>query len=61
MMFLGKYLLPNKQIDADQEIEQEVEANETSASKQIVSAVILLCVVLPKTLNLVYLSPQSSE
>ena len=35
MMFLGKYLLPNKQIDADQEIEQEVEANETSASKQI--------------------------
>ena len=46
MMFLGKYLLPNKQIDADQEIEQEVEANETSASKQIVSAVILLCVVL---------------
>ena len=35
MMFLGKYLLPKAELDADQEIEQEVEANETSASKQI--------------------------
>ena len=52
MMFLGKYLLPNKQIDADQEIEQEVEANETSASKQIVSAVILLCVVLTMAIGI---------
>ncbi len=41
MMFLGKYLLPKAELDADQEIEQEVEANETSASKQVVSAVIL--------------------
>ncbi len=46
MMFLGKYLLPKKELDADQEIEQEVEANETSATKQIISAVILLIVVL---------------
>ena len=46
MMFLGKYLLPNKQLDADQEIEQEIEANETSKSKQIVSGVILLGVIL---------------
>ena len=45
MMFVGKYLLPNKQLDANQEIEQEVEANETSASKQVVSGVILLLVV----------------
>ena len=52
MMFLGKYLLPNKQIDADQEIEQEVEANETSASKQIVSAIILLCVVLTMAIGI---------
>ena len=52
MMFLGKYLRPNKQIDADQEIEQEVEANETSASKQIVSAVILLCVVLTMAISI---------
>ena len=46
MMFLGKYLLPNTVLDADQEIEQEVEANESSASKQMVSAAILICVVL---------------
>ena len=46
MMFVGKYLLPNKQLDADQEIEQEIEANETSKSKQIVSGVILLGVIL---------------
>ena len=26
MMFLGKYLLPKAELDADQEIEQEVEA-----------------------------------
>ena len=52
MMFLGKYLLPNKQIDADQEIEQEVEANETSASKQVVSGVILLLVVLTMAIGI---------
>ena len=46
MMFVGKYLLPNKQLDADQEIEQEVEANEISRSKQMVSGVILLGVIL---------------
>ena len=46
MMFVGKYLLPNKQLDADQEIEQEVEANEVSKSKQMVSGAILLGVIL---------------
>ena len=46
MMFLGKYLLPNAELDADQEVEQEVEANETSATKQMISAAILFCVVL---------------
>ena len=46
MMFVGKYLLPNKQLDADQEIEQEVEANEISRSKQMVSGAILLAVIL---------------
>ncbi len=46
MMFVGKYLLPKKQLDADQEIEQEIEANETSKSKQMVSGAILLGVVL---------------
>ena len=52
MMFLGKYLLPNKQLDADQEIEQEVEANEVSKSKQMVSGVILLAVVLVMALGI---------
>ncbi len=46
MMFLGKYLLPNREIDADQEIEQEVTANETSTTKMMVSAAILTCVIL---------------
>ena len=45
-------MLPNKQIDADQEIEQEVEANETSASKQVVSGVILLLVVLTMAIGI---------
>ena len=46
MMFIGKHLLPNKQLDADQEIEQEIEANETSKSKQMISGAILAAVVL---------------
>ena len=46
MMFVGKYLLPKQELDADQEIEQEVEANDASATKQYISAAILVCVVL---------------
>ena len=46
MMFVGKYLLPKQELSADQEIEQEVEANEVSSTKQIISAVILIAVVL---------------
>ncbi|MBQ9763115.1 MAG: SLC13/DASS family transporter [Phascolarctobacterium sp.] len=46
MMFVGKYLLPKAELDADQEIEQEIEANETSATKQYISAAILAIVVL---------------
>ena len=45
MMFVGKYLLPKVELDADQEIEQEVEANETSSKKQMVSGAILVAVV----------------
>ena len=45
MMFVGKYLLPKQELSADQEIEQEVEANEASATKQYISAAILLVVV----------------
>ena len=46
MMFVGKYLLPKAELDADQEIEQEVEAGETSTSKMMVSGAILVIVVL---------------
>ena len=45
MMFVGKYLLPKAELDANQEIEQEIEATETSNGKMIVSGVILLAVV----------------
>ena len=45
MMFIGKYLLPKVELDADQEIEQEIEANATSKSKQMISGFILLAVV----------------
>ena len=52
MMFVGKYLLPNRILDADQEVEQEIEANEASATKQIVSGVILACVVLTMAIGI---------
>lgn len=52
MMFLGKYLLPNKVLDADQEIEQEVVANEPDVKKQIISGVILTAVVVVMALGL---------
>ena len=45
MMFIGKYLLPKAELDADQEIEQEVEATNHSVKKQYVSGAILLVVV----------------
>ena len=52
MMFVGKYLLPNKQLDADQEVEQEIEANETSTTKMVVSGVILAAVVLVMSIGI---------
>ncbi len=45
MMFVGKHLLPKAELDADQEIEQEIEATSTSSTKMIISGVILLVVV----------------
>ena len=47
MIFIGKHLLPTKELDADQEIEQEVEVDESNqtSTKQIISGVILLAVV----------------
>ena len=52
MMFLGKYLLPKKMLNADQEIEQEIDANtNVSATKQIISGVILIVCVIIMALN----------
>jgi len=44
-MFVGKYLLPKEEVDANQEIEQEVEATDTSVTKQMISGAILLVAV----------------
>ncbi len=53
MMFIGKHLLPKKALDADQEIEQEIEANaNVNTSKQLISGAILLVVVLVMALDI---------
>ena len=53
MMFVGKHLLPKKALDADQEIEQEIEANaNVNTTKQLISGAILLVVVLVMALDL---------
>ena len=52
MMFIGKHLLPNRHIDDDQEVEQEIEANETSTTKMWISGIILIVVVLVMALGL---------
>ena len=46
MMFIGKHLLPKVELDADQEIEQEIEANSTDSKKMVISGIILLAVVI---------------
>ena len=46
MMFVGKYLLPKAELDADQEIEQEIEASSDNKTKQMISAAILTVVIL---------------
>ena len=46
MMFVGKYLLPKAELDADQEIEQEIEASSDNKTKQIISGAILTVVIL---------------
>ena len=35
MMFIGKYLLPKAELDADQEIEQEIEATVTDSKNKL--------------------------
>ena len=52
MMTIGKHLIPKREIDADQEIEQEIEANEHSTSKMWISGIILIVVVLVMALGL---------
>ena len=52
MMFIGKYLLPKVELDANQIIEQEIEAKTTSTSKQIISGLILLLVVVTMAIGI---------
>ena len=52
MMLLGKHLIPKRELDADQEIEQEIEASSHSKNKMIISGVILLVVVLVMALGI---------
>ena len=52
MMLLGKHLIPKRELNSDQDIEQEIEANETSSTKMVVSGVILLVVVLVMALGI---------
>ena len=56
MMFIGKHLLPTRMLDADQEVEQEVEVTETSAVKMWVSGIILVVVVLVMALDIKMIS-----
>ena len=46
MMFVGKHLLPKVELDADQEIEQEIEATSSNKTKMWISGIILISVVL---------------
>ena len=52
MMFIGKHLLPKVELDADQDIEQEIEATSTDSKKQIISGAILIAVVLVMALDI---------
>ncbi|NCD10494.1 MAG: SLC13/DASS family transporter [Negativicutes bacterium] len=46
MMFIGKYTLPKRELDAEQEIEQEIEAGAAvSKTKQMISGAILAVVI----------------
>ena len=52
MMFIGKYTLPKKELDADQEIEQEIEAGAAvSTTKQMISGAILAVVIFVMAMN----------
>ena len=52
MMFIGKYLLPKAELDANQEIEQEIEATVHDSKKQIISGLILAVVIVVMALDI---------
>lgn len=52
MLLIGKHLLPKADLDADQEIEQEIEATTHDKKKQMISGAILLIVVAVMALDL---------
>ncbi len=52
MLFIGKHLLPKAELDADQEIEQEIEATTHDKNKQIISGIILLACVVVMALDI---------
>ena len=53
MMFIGKYLLPKRELDADQEIEQEIDASVgATPTKQMIAGAILLVVVVVMALDI---------
>lgn len=56
MLLIGKYLLPKAELDADQEIEQEIEATTHDKKKQMISGMILLICVIVMALDLKFIS-----
>jgi len=57
MMFIGKYTLQKKELDAEQEIEQEIEAGPAvSSTKQLISGSILAIVILVMALNMKWIT-----
>ncbi len=51
-MFIGKHTLPKKALDADQEIEQEIEAGPSeNKTKQMISGAILAVVIVVMALD----------
>jgi anion transporter len=51
MVFIGKHLLPKADLDANQKIEQEIDATSHDQTKQIIAGAVLLGVVVFMALN----------
>ena len=52
MMFVGKHLLPKVDLDADQDIEQEIEATSSDSKKMAISGIILALVVITMAIGI---------